>query len=356
MSRETSEWLNTQTRIGFTDKRGTAWHYRAGATNHFPGAVPLVEVQGLFGFAAVSTPLFVPAHASYVSPPCYIDGIAVPDPTAVDGFMKVPGKQAITRSDTGAVLGVFSDGYEIHQYGDWLLERVATILDDGLSIGSAGLLRGGAQAWVSVEVPENITTPEGVVFRPNLTACTSHDGSMATTYKRMVTNVVCDNTLSAGLGEVGQEIKIRHSKYSRMRIQEARDALVMIHTVADDFAAEVEALCKIDVSDKAWSAFLNAHAPVADEKGAAKEGRSLTLALNERDALTALWNRDPRVSPWKGTAFGVLQAVNTHTHHGGTVRNMSRPERNMMRAVTGGIDMLDAGTVKTLTRVLATVG
>lgn len=356
MSMESSQWLNTMTRIGFTDLRGNAWHYRAGATNHFPGAVPIAEVESLFDFDAVSVPLYVPAPAGYVAPPVYIDGIAVADPASVPGMMQLTDRQAVAHSVTGDVFGVFRPGYEIHQYREWLLTRVANILDDGLSIGSAGLLRKGAQAWVSVEVPDNITTPEGEVFRPNLLACTSHDGSLSTTYKRVVTRVVCDNTMAAGLGEHGQQIKIRHSKYSNLRIAEARDALAMVHTIAEDYAAECAELCRIDVSDRAWSAFLDAHAPIADPKtGEQKSGRAFTLATNEREALTALWSADPRVSPWKGTAWGVLQAVNTHTHHGGTVRNVSRPERNMTRAVTGGVDTLDSDTIATLTKVLASV-
>lgn len=31
MSAETLEWLNTQTLIGYTERRGNAWHYRAAA-------------------------------------------------------------------------------------------------------------------------------------------------------------------------------------------------------------------------------------------------------------------------------------------------------------------------------------
>lgn len=335
MSRETMEWLNTQTRIGFTALRGDAWHKRAGATNHYPGAVPLAEVEALFGFDAVSCPLYVELPNG-------------------EGMPLVEGKQAIVRSDTSAVLGVFTNGYEIHQYRDWLLSRVANILDDTLSIGSAGLLKLGGQAWVSVEMPENITTPEGEVFRPNLLACTSHDGSLSTTFKRVVTRVVCDNTLGAGLGEAGQQLKIKHSKYSHLRIAEARDALAMVYTIAEDYAAEVKALCEIDVSDKAWSAFLDLHAPIT-VKGTEKTGRSLTMAINERETLTKLWNNDNRVSPWKGTGFGVLQAVNTYVHHEGIVRGASRPERNMASAVSGAFDTLDNATVKTLTMALATI-
>lgn len=49
MSRETLEWLNANTLIGFTDKRGKAWHYRASKQgdqpNHYPGPVPVDDVK-----------------------------------------------------------------------------------------------------------------------------------------------------------------------------------------------------------------------------------------------------------------------------------------------------------------------
>jgi len=57
-------------------------------------------------------------------------------------------------------MGVFTDGYVMHPYEEWLLTTVANILDDDLSISSAGLLREGAVAWVEVSVPEAVTTPE----------------------------------------------------------------------------------------------------------------------------------------------------------------------------------------------------
>lgn len=121
----------------------------------------------------------------------------------------VEGRQAICRSDdhTGAVLGIFAPGYAMHQYDEWLLTTVANLLDDDLAIGSAGLPREGAIAWVEVSVPDTITTPEGVDFRPNLLATTSFDGSIATTFKRTITATVCDNTRELALSEKGQQYK-----------------------------------------------------------------------------------------------------------------------------------------------------
>lgn len=332
MSRETLEWLNANTLIGFTEKRGTAWHYRASMQgdepNHYQGPVPVDHVKRrLFGWDALSSPIYVE------------------DPRG--GLARVPGKQAILRSDNGHVMGVFSEGYEPHPYVEWLIRRVSRLLDADLSIGSAGLLKGGAVAWVSVEVPENITTPEGVEFRPHLFGATSFDGSLATTFKRGVTAIVCDNTMAAGLAERGQQVKIKHSRHSKLRLAEARDALNIIYALADEFSDAVRDLCRIPVSRSQWGEFLNAHVPVPDQPG-----RSRTMAENKRDALTRLWNHDLRVSPWRGTAWGVVQAVNTFTHHEQTVRGADRAERNALRAVTGGVDDLDRGTLHTLSAVL----
>ncbi len=184
MSKESLEWLNANTLIGFTEKRGTAWHYRASMQgeepNHYLGPIPVDDVKRrLFGWEALSSPVYVE------------------DPRG--GLAQVPGRQAIVRSDNGHVMGIFSDGYEPHPYVEWLINTVSRLLDAELSIGSAGLLKGGAVAWVSVEVPENVVTPEGVEFRPHLFGATSFDGSLATTFKRAVTHIVCDNCENHGV-------------------------------------------------------------------------------------------------------------------------------------------------------------
>jgi phage/plasmid-like protein (TIGR03299 family) len=332
MSAETSSWLNQNTLIGFTEKRGQAWHYRASdqgdEPNHYAGPIPVEDVKRrLFAWEGRSGAVYTRVNGTY---------------------KRVPGRQAISRSDTGEVLGVFADGYTIHQYDEWLLTNVSNILDDTLQIGSAGLLKGGGVAWVSIEVPENIKTPEGVEFRPNLLAATSMNGSLATTYKRVVTNVVCDNTMAAGLGEAGQTYKVKHSRYSAAKLGEAREALNVIHTVAEAFEAEVAKLCRVEVSEKAWDAFLTAWAPTGSS------ARGVTMADAKREALAGLYRNDERVAPWAGTAWGVMQAVNTYTHHVANVRG-ERAEANMRRAVTGGVDDLDTEIANLLQSSLAAV-
>lgn len=332
MSQETDVWLNTYTLVGFTDERGNAWHYRLDLqgveSNHYSGAVPVEDVlRRLFNFTVDESPLFIRVGGQYV---------------------QIDGRKAMVRSDNHSVLGVFKAGYQGHQYQEWLLENVATILDDELGIGSAGLLRNGGQAWVSVEVPDNIITPEGVEFRPNLLACTSFDGSLATTYKRVVTRVVCDNTAEQARSEDGQEFKLKHTKWSGFRINDARQALQIVHTMADDFAAEVAKLTAWKVSDEQFLKHLQHMIPINDEM--AKVG--ITKAENKRGEIINLYNHDDRVAPWRGTAFGVAQAYNTWDQHFKTVKKgVPRVIRNMENLVTGKQANDDASVLMVLADV-----
>lgn len=317
MSRETLSDLNINTLIGYSDKRGHAWHYRIELqgleSNHYNGPVPVDDVlRRLFNFEVIEAPIF------YLLP----DGRYVPSQA---------GRKGMLRDDNEYDLGAFKSGYQGHAYREWLLDNVAMLLDDELGIGSAGLLRKGGQAWVSVEVPESITTPEGVEFRPNLIATTSFDGSLATTYKRVFTRVVCDNTAEMALQEDGQEFKARHSKYSAYKIVDARNALQIVHTMTDDYAQEITRLCDWKVSEAEFNALLTQLIPINDEISK----KSLTMREGKRAEITQMYHNDPRCAPWKGTAYGVSQAFSTWFHHSSIVRGTTRGVRNMENAING---------------------
>lgn len=314
MSRETMEALNRNFLVGFTEKRGRAWHYRADlqnedTPNHFPGAIPLEVVEErLFSW----DPLPVPVWTG----------------TTKSGVRKDESMIAVERSDTGDRLGYFTAGYKIHHPKEWLLKNVATLLDSDLEIGGAGLPRNGGAAYVQVEMPENVTTKEGVVIRPHLLAGTSMDGTQATFYKPVATVVVCDNTYAIAQAEKGDVLRVKHTSLSLPRLASAREALGLVFKSGEAFAAEVDALIGVKVSEKDWQRFVKAY--VLD----GITGTPTTFATNKIDALKGLYDNDMRVAPWAGTAWGVVQAVNTHRHHIGTVRNVSRVERNAINAMT----------------------
>lgn len=348
MSQETYNWLNTMTLIGFTEKRGKAWHYRAsdqGAEpNHYAGAIPPEDVlRRLFDWEAERVPMQATVQRMVSAE---IDGETVEALAPV--LLTSEDRIIIVHPQTNAFLGTFKSGFQIHPYPEWLMVQAEAILDAQLGIASAGLLKGGAVAWVTAEMPETISTPQGVDFRPFFTSAGSLDGSLSSTYATGSQLPVCDNTLSAALGAAADKIKIKHSRLSLGKLSTVREQLNLIYVAADDFQERLELLCSIPVTDLQWAKFLDAHVGEIP----AEKGRTRTIREGHRDELSNLWNNDMRVAPWSGTAFGVLQAVNTNEHHIKTVRGASRPERNMERMVAGKVDALDNATLTELEKIL----
>src|SRR3954454_17749444 len=109
MSKETLHHLNTNTLIGNTDARGTAWHYRAEyqgtESNHYTGPIPVEDVRRrLFHWEAVSRHVAVEQVAGLDSM-THLNEYGVPV-----RWEPLTDKQAICRSDDGAVMGIFGNG------------------------------------------------------------------------------------------------------------------------------------------------------------------------------------------------------------------------------------------------------
>lgn len=334
MSSESLEHLNTQVLVGFTDQRGQAWHHKADLQseepNHYPSAIPLTDVKRrLFSWHAVSMPMH----------------ITTPDGDQVE----VPNRQAIVRDDTWQVLGVPSKSYQPHQYDEWLLTQVGNLLDDDLQIGSAGVLKGGAIGWVQIEMPEN-RVAAGVEYRPHLLATTSFNGEIATLYKRTCTIVVCDNTRNMALREESEQISVRHTSQSHLRLADARDALRIVHTLDEDFATEIEQLMQMQVSERNFDRFLSVLVPSSD----ADSQQTQTRAQNIRSTMRTMWQSDIRCAPYRGTGFGALQTVNTWRQHVKPTRSgRSMIERTMMDTLTGQTEIADRQVVEMLRDVMA---
>jgi len=348
MSEQTIEWLNYHT---LQSKK--AWHTSAklqalmDKPTVYNGPIPLQDVtERLFGWEPLRGDV---TSTATILTPDGVETVTLTDENRVT-MMRPPG--ALYPDDPGAILGVFKSGYKAHPYDEWLLKNVAHILDDDLGIFSAGLLRDAAQAWVQVSVPDWITTPEGVTFKPNLLCVTSLDGSLSTTYKRTISDAVCDNTVRAALGEAGKAYRVKHSRYSDLKLMEARETLDLVFTMAEDFKTEVADLNAITVTDEQWNDFLQSLVPLKKDDKDLK-GSALTKAKNKQAQLDGLWYHDDRVTPWKNTAWGVRAAVNTWQTHFATVRGKSRDERNMEMAIEGDFEKLDQKTMDRLQMVLA---
>lgn len=361
MSKETIAWLNANVLVGFIEDRERwagqpyantdadtglvkPWFAREGYTGAFTGPVPVDEVQSrLFNWQAIEGPLYAEVAAD-VATADSIDHLGNPRRK-----VELADHKAIIRSDNDLVMGVFKSGYTVHQYDEWLIENIASILDDDVQIDSAGLLNGGGVAWVSVSMPEIFATSSNFAVRPRILSFTSHNGKHSTTYMRSVNAPVCDNSLSTEIagGRGAGQVKIKHSAHSGLKIAGAREALGILYQQAEEVTAFFERLADVDVTNKQFRQILDRLEPMPDpvlDDGKVKNQRAITMAESRREEIVQLYVSDDRAAPWKGSALGVIQAFNTWDQQQRAVTNGAgggHLERQMVATLDGSVSKFD---------------
>lgn len=360
MSKETLKWLNENTLIGFSEEYGKAWHHVDG-DNHWDGPVPVDRVKKLFDWEAVRLPIMVVDEPEID----VVDDAVVFDDEPELVVFDTSRFMAICHPSNGTVFQIASNRYEIHQYREWLVDQVMALIDvsEGeLTIGSAGLLANGGQAWVQVRPPKGLIVG-GDEQVPWILATTSHDGSLATQYKGQRQRVVCDNTLSIGLGESTGEFRVRHTSNSRLLLAEARQALEMIYEQQDKFNEQVRRLLDTEFDNNQFMATIDELHPVPEKKMDSDRNvineRARNNVLNARAEVERMWFEDPRVHPWAGTAFGAWQAHNTWWHwdrtHGTGGDERLLKARQVKDTVNGDTEKWDRRVFDSITRQLVEV-
>lgn len=364
MSKETMEWLRDNIRVGYVGSDGPAWWAASGEYmtdgSHFDGPVPTEEVERLLSVEFAEAEMFAQWEAID-----HVDGCIARElgecececPTHRE-VIKDPSRKVIVTPDNGAVMGVFSQGWQLHGYQKWTADQIAAILDTArgeLGTKSVGLLKNRGVAFMQAQLTGSGLEVGGFGFTPYILAATSVNGSLASTYATGVTAAVCDNTLAAALSSAVTKFKVKHSSKSAGRLGEVRDALGLVYQAGDEFAQAAAALQSVDVTEKDFTALLDlvAKVPAADPKSSTG-GAKYTNAVKLRETYEAMWNHDAKVKPWAGTAFGWVQLTNTYNTW---KRNVSgadggRMERTYLNMVTGVTAKEDASALDALASVM----
>ncbi len=290
-SRETMEWLRENIKVGYTTERGPAW-WAAGAVtkdgtwdtipdgSHFEGPVPIEVVRRLLDIPLVK-------------------GTVAVTYTDEDGQRQValdPGTAPVVNARTGRVFSYPSTGYKIHPYLVTLhgfIEQIA--YDERVGVGSAGLLRKGGMAFLQAVLPPGMFEVEGYGYQPYLTAVTSADLSRSTWYGTGALGAVCDNTVNSAIIGFLTNHKVRHTRLSGTRVQDARDKLgIKLVQVAGQVGKAIEALVKVPVSEREFSDWLDLTVPLPDpDPEYATGGPAFTMKSAKRRELARLWSEDP---------------------------------------------------------------
>jgi phage/plasmid-like protein (TIGR03299 family) len=157
------------------------------------------------------------------------------------------GRKVLHRSDTGAPLAVVSDGYHVVQPAEVMGFFDNLVKLGGFQLETAGALSYGRRVWALASVGAGADIVEGDTVKPYLLLGTSYDGTMATVAKFTTVRVVCNNTITAALGDNSASVRVLHSERFdadavRMElgiVANNWERLTMSATEADAFVSEL---------------------------------------------------------------------------------------------------------------------
>jgi len=179
------------------------------------------------------------------------------------------GFKANLREDTGEVLGIVSDEYEVVDNRD-AFRFLDALIGSDLHFETAGSLWGGRRVWCLARLPEYIELG-GDLSATYIYVANSHDGSMAVTAAATPIRIVCANTLGAALrqAEYGAQaqrtFRFRHTGNLQTKFAEARQALGLTIDYQQQFKALADRLAFQPMSEPALERRVLRHLWVIDD-------------------------------------------------------------------------------------------
>jgi phage/plasmid-like protein (TIGR03299 family) len=199
-------------------------------------------------------------------------------------LISAKGFKANLREDTGEVLGIVSDEYEVVENRD-AFRFLDALIGSDLHFETAGSLWGGRRVWVLARLPEFVELG-GDQSATYVYVANSHDGSMAVTATATPIRIVCANTLGAALRQsergprAERTFRFRHTGNLQAKFAEARQVLGMTINYQTQFKALADRLALEPMSDGTLERRVLRHLWVTDDENLgrrARENRERTI-------------------------------------------------------------------------------
>lgn len=273
--------------------------------------------------------------------PVHVERVALTDDGVTTTYESIDSHRAVLRNDTGAVLGVVSDQFELITHKA-MGEIIETILGQpNVKFETAGSLKGGAMVWalVYLDEPVQIAGDDSATY-PFLAVLNAHDGSAACKVIYTPIRIVCWNTYSLAslmAERTGHQFVFRHVAGVNERMEEARIALSGLRDQTKQLVEIAEDLTKLNYSDERVSWFLSEFIP---EPVTGASPRRMANVERARSVFLDIYN-GVTCDAHRGTGLGVLDAAVEFIDHARAYRSVDsyvgrtllRPEPEKARAL-----------------------
>ncbi len=225
-----------------------------------------------------------------------------------------PEQKVLYRSDTKEPLSVVGTRYQVVQPRE-VLEFYRDLTElSGYELETAGVLKAGRKFWALARTGKSVALKGNDVVNSYLLLATSCDGTLATMAMPTTVRVVCNNTLSIALREMGSSaVKVPHR--SSFDAQAVKRQLGIAVSQWDSFMYRMKTLAERKVkTHEAMNYFLKVVCQTED-RAPSSIGLTNERALKKIQSLYEGHGRGAELQAAKDTAWGLLCAVTEFVDH-----------------------------------------
>ena len=246
----------------------------------------------------------------------------------------IEGYRANFKSDDRTMLGIVSGKYKVVQNVD-AFSFTDALIGDKCRYETAGSLNNFRTTWLLAQLePKKIM---GDDYNNYLCFMNSFDGSSAVRVFVTPIRVVCQNTLNLALRSAKRTFSIRHVGDISQKLQEADDVLELSQNYLVNVEKRYQYLATQKISNDKFNQFLEALFPIEENE---KNSRKETAQLQQRRAVADCYQADD-LANFKGTAFGVVNAVSDMVAHSKPLKMTDSYFGNLFSKVMEGHPTLD---------------
>ena len=223
-------------------------------------------------------------------------------------------KKATVDVTNNRALGIVSDSYEICNNEEAF--DFVNYIDEDIKFIKAGET-GTGLVYVIGELPE--VDVLGDSFKPNVIFQNSHNGAYSLKTAIVPLRIICQNQFNMAFKEANNTITIKHTTSLKDKMAEAKLTMKDIATYIKCFKDKAEHYSTVNVSENEIKNILNDLFPIKDDASDLIKERM----NNAKAAYLRAYNCEDNQN-FRGTVWGLLNAVTDYSTHSAPIRNTSK--------------------------------
>lgn len=293
--------------------RETPWHGLGTMVEDAPTSADALHLAGL-DWGVIQTPAYIKC----------------------DDVDKDTGFKVNIRNTDNSILGFVTDQYKVVQNIE-AFEFTDSLIDGEVRYETAGSLADGKMVWLLARLPE--TEVLGDKMENYFLFSNAHDGTAAVRCTITPVRVVCQNTLNIALNNADRTWSFAHKGNIKGKLEEVKQCLRMGEHYQNEFMKKANELAIKRFTANELQNIINLLFPIEEKDGKYTQIKLHNMMKQREQFITAM-NADD-LQNFKGTAWGVLNAMSDFVYHAVPLRETKTYRENKVKQVIMGNQLFD---------------